>query len=151
ATEHVYAAMVVLLGYTNTFTRTNQWQGHAEYEVGTGEVCGFRRVNDSEDGALQLELYYARDAPLYVRSLFQGLFEAFLGRAGARIRKSPVVSCGNGHRQARAVVVRRIDDEKPFLFCEECGDRVALLGPATLGASAAVQPLLAAEQVQASD
>ena len=41
--ENVYAALVVLLGYTNVFTRTAQWQDRAQYEVGPGEVCGFQQ------------------------------------------------------------------------------------------------------------
>ena len=42
AVENVYASLVVLMGYTQTFTRTNQWRNHARYEVGRGQVCGFR-------------------------------------------------------------------------------------------------------------
>ena len=42
AVENVYASLVVLMGYTQTFTRTNQWRDHARYEVGTGHMCGFR-------------------------------------------------------------------------------------------------------------
>ena len=34
AVENVYASLVVLMGYTQTFTRTNQWRDHARYEVG---------------------------------------------------------------------------------------------------------------------
>jgi hypothetical protein len=36
--ENVYASLVVLMGYTQTFTRTNQWRNHARYEVGNGQV-----------------------------------------------------------------------------------------------------------------
>ncbi len=43
AVENVYASLVVLLGYTGTFTRTNQWRSNARYVVGTEMVCGFRR------------------------------------------------------------------------------------------------------------
>ena len=42
-TENVFASLVVLLGYTHTFTRTAQWQNNARYEVGEGLVCGFDR------------------------------------------------------------------------------------------------------------
>ena len=34
--ENVYASLVVLMGYTQTFTRTNQWRNQARYEVGRG-------------------------------------------------------------------------------------------------------------------
>jgi hypothetical protein len=39
---NVYAAIVVLLGYTSVFTRTNQWQSEAPYELSTGEICDLR-------------------------------------------------------------------------------------------------------------
>jgi len=35
-TENVFASLVVLLGYTHTFTRTAQWHNNARYEVGDG-------------------------------------------------------------------------------------------------------------------
>jgi hypothetical protein len=38
--ENLYAALVVLLGYTSAFTRINQWQNQAQYEMGAGEICG---------------------------------------------------------------------------------------------------------------
>ena len=59
--ENVYASLVVLLGYTHTFTRTNQWKNQARYEVGNGLVCAFRQEGESE-GELQfvLKLRYGR-------------------------------------------------------------------------------------------
>jgi GTPase SAR1 family protein len=42
--ENLYSALVVLLGYTNTFTRTNQWQNQAQYEMELGQVCGFQQI-----------------------------------------------------------------------------------------------------------
>ena len=39
AVENVYASLVVLLGYTHTFTRTDQWRNQARYEVGDGSSC----------------------------------------------------------------------------------------------------------------
>jgi len=61
ALENVYASLVVLLGYTNTFTRTNQWQYQAQYEMGPGEICGFRQV-DELDGQVEFVLYYLNPA-----------------------------------------------------------------------------------------
>jgi GTPase SAR1 family protein len=43
AVENVYASLVVLLGYTQTFTRTDQWRSQARYAVGDGLICGFRQ------------------------------------------------------------------------------------------------------------
>jgi small GTP-binding protein len=48
AISNVYASLVVLLGYTDRFTRTNQWRDHARYEFGDGMICGFRLENESE-------------------------------------------------------------------------------------------------------
>ena len=56
-TENVFASLVVLLGYTHTFTRTNQWQNNARYEVGDGLVCGFRQEAE-RDGELDFVLCF---------------------------------------------------------------------------------------------
>ncbi len=42
AVKNVYASLVVLMGYTQTFIRRNQWFNHARCEVLEGFVCGFR-------------------------------------------------------------------------------------------------------------
>ena len=54
-TENVFASLVVLLGYTHTFTRTAQWHNNARYEVGDGLVCGFRQEAE-RDGELDFVL-----------------------------------------------------------------------------------------------
>jgi GTPase SAR1 family protein len=54
--ENVYAALVVLLGYSNTFTITNQWQNQAEYELNPGEICGFKQIAERE-GEIDLVHY----------------------------------------------------------------------------------------------
>ena len=56
-TENVFASLVVLLGYTHTFTRTAQWQNNARYEVGDGLVCGFRQEAE-RDGELDFVLCF---------------------------------------------------------------------------------------------
>ena len=62
AVENVYASLVVLMGYTQTFTRTNQWRDHARYEVGTGHVCGFR-LEAERAGELDFVLYFGTNTP----------------------------------------------------------------------------------------
>ena len=125
AVENVYAALVVQLGYTNTFTRTNQWQNQAEYETARGDVCGFRQVNERE-GETELVLYYAKEKA-GARPLFQGLFEEFLRGRDVDITKFPPVQCPKcGYRQQRTEVVKRIGEGKGFLFCGDCGKKIAL-------------------------
>ncbi|MFZ1220591.1 MAG: hypothetical protein WAO00_14955, partial [Chthoniobacterales bacterium] len=86
AVENVYASLVVLMGYTQTFTRTNQWQNHARYEVGRGQVCGFR-LEAERAGELDFVLYFGTDTPVPVRMLFQSLFENFLARRNLTVRR----------------------------------------------------------------
>lgn len=125
AVENVYAALVVQLGYTNTFTRTNQWQNQAEYETARGDVCGFRQVEERE-GEIELVLYYAKERA-GARLLFQGLFEEFLRGRDVTVTKFPPVPCPKcGYRQQRAEVVKRIGEGKGFLFCGECGKKITL-------------------------
>jgi hypothetical protein len=99
AVENVYASLVVLMGYTQTFTRTNQWRNHARYEVGCGQVCGFRLEAERAD-----ELDFGTDTPAPVRMLFQSLFENFLARRNLTVRRFEPVACKNGHPLNRAVV-----------------------------------------------
>jgi GTPase SAR1 family protein len=141
STETVFAALVVLLGYTNTFYRTSQWRDHAEYEIWrraedaniqSPEVCGFRQVAVGED-AVELVLYYGVDTHESVKMLFQGLFENFLRRRDLEVRRFPTAACSEcGYRQERTTIVRRIRQGKNFVICEECGERVALADAMTL-------------------
>ncbi|MEP7337459.1 MAG: TIR domain-containing protein [Acidobacteriota bacterium] len=126
AVENVYASLVVLLGYTQTFTRTNQWQSQARYEVGDGLISGFRQDSSDREGELNLVLYFGTNVGQPVRSLFQGLFESFLARRNLSVFRYEPVVCANKHPINRAVVRGRLRDGKDFAFCEECGDKVML-------------------------
>jgi hypothetical protein len=126
AIETVYPALVVLLGYTNTFTRTNQWQHQAQYEMGPGELCGFKQLQEHE-GQLELGLYFGATCPPETRILFQGLFERFLRRRDVTIVSYPPVDCPEcRYRQARSEVVKRLRERKQFMHCGDCGARIVL-------------------------
>jgi small GTP-binding protein len=131
--ENVYAALVVLLGYTNTFTRTNQWQNQAQYEMNPGEICGFRQVAERE-GEIDVVLYYSPSVGSDIRMLFEGLFANFLRGREVTIRVYPAIVCPTcGYRPERSEVVRRINDSKDRLYCGDCGNKIAL--PAATGAT----------------
>jgi small GTP-binding protein len=127
--ENVYAALVVLLGYSNTFTRTNQWQNQAEYEMNPGEICGFKQIAERE-GEIDLVHYYGPGAGPHVRSLFQGLFESFLLARDVTVTKYLPVSCPHcGYRPESAETVKRVKQQKTFSFCGECGNKISLPVP----------------------
>ncbi len=123
--ENLYASLVVLLGYTPSFTRINQWQNQAQYETAEREICGFRVIEDRE-GEIELVLYYGDRMPVSGRVKFQELFEQFLHQRDVEVRRFPPVRCANGHQQKRATVIDRVRDRKPFMFCDECGEKIAL-------------------------
>ena len=123
--ENVYAGLVVLLGYTQTFTRINQWQNQAQYEMDAGEICGFRQIEERA-GEIELILYYATATPKYARNMFQGLFEKFLYQRDVYVTPYPPLYCSKNHLQERATVIKRLRDQKDFLCCEECGERITL-------------------------
>ena len=126
AVENVYAALVVLLGYASIFTRTDQWQNQAQYEVGEGEVCGFRQT-DEREGEIDLVLYYGEKTSPAHRLLFQGLFESFLSHRNVTVTRYPSLSCPKcGYRQERAGVVRRTRERRGFLRCGECGKKIVI-------------------------
>lgn len=125
AVENVYASLVVLLGYTQTFTRTNQWQSHARYEVGEGLICGFRQDAERE-GELDLVLYFGTNVGAPVRALFQGLFESFLARRNLTVTRFEPVACPEGHTLNRAVVREEVRNGTERVFCPKCGKPIAL-------------------------
>ena len=131
AVENLYAALVVLLGYTNTFARTHQWQNQAQYELGEGEVCGFRQV-DHGNGVVELTLWYGARTPDSARLLFQGLFETFLARRDVQVVRHLPVACPScGEAQNRDTVAQH--SARGFLFCSNCGTRIPLPAPQPLG------------------
>jgi small GTP-binding protein len=121
--ENVYASLVVLLGYTHTFTRTSQWKNQARYEVGNRMVCGFRLEGEGA-GELQFVLSYGADVDAPVRTLFQSLFESFLARRNLTVVRYEPVSCSKGHQIDRGAV--RKWAARGFTHCAECGKKVAL-------------------------
>lgn len=132
AVENVYAALVVLLGYTNTFTRTHQWQNQAQYELEDGEICGFRQV-DQGKGVAEVILYYGTATPDRVKLLFQGLFETFLIRRDLSITRYLPVACpACGERQDRTVVLKQIDRGRRSIFCADCGLEIDIPSPEDL-------------------
>ncbi|NOT03501.1 MAG: TIR domain-containing protein [Anaerolineales bacterium] len=131
AVENVYASLVVLLGYTNTFVRTHQWQNQAQYEMDAGQVCGFQQ--SYTDGGIELVLYYGDGTPDYVRTMFGGLFERFLSRRELDISRYQSVKCKKcGASLARNVVMDQLNKKKDFSFCHECGEKVSLPSPEAL-------------------
>ena len=124
-TENVFASLVVLLGYTHTFTRTSQWHDNARYEVGDGLVCGFRQEAE-RDGELDFALCFGAEADHAVRILFQGLFESFLARRNLSVMRYEPVRCSKNHLLDRSVARRLSKEGKAFTFCNDCGEKLAL-------------------------
>jgi small GTP-binding protein len=136
--ENLYASLVVLLGYTPSFTRINQWQNQAQYEMGAGQVCGFRLIEERE-GEIELVLYYGEQLPARGRARFQELFEQFLYQREVEVTRFPPVACPKGHRIERATVIKRVREGKRFVFCDECGEKTVLPDfdkPQTIGLGA---------------
>ena len=125
AVENVYASLVVLLGYTHTFTRTSQWRNQAHYEVGNGLVCGFRQEAERE-GELDFVLYFGTTVGAPIRTLFQSLFESFLARRNLTVLRYEPVMCSKKHPLNRAVVREQMTSGADFAFCPKCGERLAI-------------------------
>ena len=124
-TENVFASLVVLLGYTHTFTRTAQWQNNARYEVGDGLVCGFRQEAE-RDGELDLVVCFGPNVGHPVRTLFQGLFESFLARRNLTVQRYEPVRCSKNHLLNRVVVREAMQQGDETTFCPKCGEKLAL-------------------------
>src|SRR5688572_24320776 len=147
--ENLYASLVVLLGYTPSFTRINQWQNQAQYEMREDEICGFRLIEDRE-GEIEVVLYYGYRLPQHGRAQFQGLFEQVLYQRDVEVTRFPPVVCPEGHRQERATIIKRVREGKRFVHCEECGAKTDLPSfdePKTIGIGAS--PWLQREEAAA--
>ena len=126
AIENVYASLVVLMGYTQTFTRTSQWRNQARYEVGNKQVCGFR-LEEERPGELDFVLYFSTDTAAHTRTLFQSLFEGFLSRRShLEVKRFDPVECSKAHRINRAVVREQLASGETVAFCGKCGEKVSL-------------------------
>lgn len=147
--ENIYASLVVLLGYTPSFTRINQWQNQAQYETSDGKICGFRLIEERE-GEIEFILYFGNEMHDEGKQSFRELFEQFLYQRDIEVNPFPPVICGKGHRQERATVVKRLREGKTFVFCEECGEKTDLpriREPQIIGTSAS--PWLQREEAMA--
>jgi small GTP-binding protein len=126
AVENVYASLVVLLGYTSTFTRANQWRDQARYVVGDGLVCGFRLEGEYDAGELNFVLYFGTTVGQPIRNLFQSLFESFLARRHLTVRRYEPIHCPAGHHLNRSVVRELMAEGVDRTFCNRCGSTTAL-------------------------
>jgi hypothetical protein len=124
-TENVFASLVVLLGYTHTFTRTAQWQNNARYEIGEGLICGFRQEAE-RDGELDFVLCFAPNVDQPVRTLFQGLFESFLTRRNLKVQRYEPVRCSKNHLLNRVIVREAMQQGDETTFCSRCGEKLLL-------------------------
>lgn len=121
--ENVYPAVVVQLGYTNSFTHKDQWEKQAQYEVGSGEVCGFRQAEERE-GECQFVLYYKKGVAEHTKLIFQGHFQKFLGECNVAVIPFPPLFCHKcGYQQSRTEVVKRRRAGKKGMFCSDCGEQ----------------------------
>ncbi|GIM92218.1 TIR domain-containing protein [Paractinoplanes toevensis] len=134
--ENSYAALAVLLGYSQFFTRVTQWQNQTLFELDRGQICGLRVIQERE-GELEFVLSYSTGTPDHGRQLFQALFEKFLVQRDVDVARFTPVCCGAGHRQDRTVVVQRRRERRGFLFCSECGEKVPLPDADVVGRPAA--------------
>ncbi len=125
STENTFAGLVVLLGYTNLFLRTDQAHDVAWFESNGSEICGVRQVRD--DNERTLVLLFSRDASPNIRQVFEGLVEQMLSSREAHVRRLRPVKCQKcGTPVDRAVMARRLKQGKARVFCEDCGEPVVM-------------------------
>lgn len=121
AVENLYASLVVLLGYTGTFTHSDQWRHHARYVVGDGLVCGFR-MESASDAEVAFTLYFAPGVDAHIQILFQGLFESLLVRPNLTVRRMADARCVKGHLLDRSAVLASRARGVAQLACPICGE-----------------------------
>ena len=128
ATQNLFSSLVVLMGYTHTFTRTNQWHNNARYKMGEGITCGFRQEKDCA-GQVEFVLCFDPLAREAQRNMFQALFEIFLLRRNLTVQRYERIRCSSdqcGEVLDRSVMRRRMQKGESFAFCPACGKKVNL-------------------------
>jgi len=125
AIANVYASLVVLLGYTDRFTRTHQWRDHARYEFGDGMICGFRLENEKE-AELNFVLYFGKHIKATAKSLFISLFENFLASRDVTVQRYLPVKCSKDHVINRGVIKEQFTIGLHHAHCPRCGEKVSL-------------------------
>jgi small GTP-binding protein len=124
-TENTFAGLVVLLGYTNLFARTDQAHDVAWFESPQKEICGVRQIR--EDNERTIVLLFSRDAKPRIRFIFEGLVEQMLSTRDTHVRRVRPVKCQKCQTSVdRAVMARRLKSGKSKSFCEECGTELVL-------------------------
>lgn len=125
STENTFAGLVVLLGYTNLFIRTDQAHDVAWFESPNREICGVQQIRD--DNERTIVLLFSREASSNIRHVFEGLVEQMLSCRDTHIRRVRPVKCSEcGTAVDRAVMARRLKSGKSKSFCEECGTELIL-------------------------
>lgn len=119
--KNVYTALVVLLGYTNSLKRFNQWQNQVqfEYQENKDQICGFRLIEEKED-EIEIVLYYSEQMPQKGKKSFQKSFESFLCQRQVHVRRLIPAICPNGHPLERSTVIKRLRQGKYSTYCMEC-------------------------------
>jgi small GTP-binding protein len=127
--ENVYASLVVLLGYSDMFTRKNQWHSQASYTLDETELCGFRK-SEEDGGMVEFVLQFGKATTESTQLLFQGLFERLLAKREVGVIRYQPVRCSACKEQLPMSVVReRLGRKADFSFCSECGAKLALPSP----------------------
>jgi hypothetical protein len=125
STENTFSGLVVLLGYTNLFARTDQAHDVAWFESPDKEICGVRQIRDDNERAIVL--LFSRDACANIRQVFEGIVEQMLSCRDTHVRRVRPVKCAKcGTAVDRAVMARRLKSGKSKSFCEECGTELVL-------------------------
>jgi WD40 repeat protein len=124
-TENTFAGLVVLLGYTNLFLRTDQAHDVAWFESNDHEICGVRQIRD--DNERTLVLLFSHEATTNIRQIFEGLVEQMLSIREGHVRRVRPVRCSKCETPVdRAVIARRLKQGKSTAYCEDCGELVVL-------------------------
>lgn len=146
ATENTFAGLVVLLGYTNLFSRTDQAHDVAWFESPQKEICGVRQIR--EDNERTIVLLFSGDASSNIRSVFEGLVEQMLSTRDTHVRRVRPVKCQKcGTLVDRAVMARLLKAGKSAIGCEnaDCLSRIELPPDEPLSVKPAQQLKIAQE------
>ena len=127
STENTFSGLVVLLGYTNFFARTDQAHDVAWFESDRKEICGVRQIR--EENERTIVLLFSRDASSNIRQVFEGLVEQMLSCRDTHVRRVRPVKCSRcGTPVDRAVMARLLKQGKSAVGCEnaDCLHRIDL-------------------------
>jgi WD40 repeat protein/RNase P subunit RPR2 len=127
--QSVWSTLVVRLWCSQEFEHRELWRNAAEFASPKGFTLGLKIDNDQGEGTATISLYFDKEVPDDLKSIFIEYVHRHLARCGCEVsrdRRYICRACGAPVKDLE-VVRRRLEAKKTFITCQECDEKVVLI------------------------